>query len=372
MAKTIKKVTVMGGGNGGFAVSADLTLRGFEVTLYESPAFAASIAKIKDDHTIHLDDTFCPEHSGTAVLANVTTDLDEALAEADIILPVSPAYSQEAVAKSLVPHLKEGMVICLTPGSCGGGLVYAKIFHDAGVLDKVKICEMSTLPYATRKVNDNTVRILLEVPKIYFAAFPAKYNQEMFDLVSQLYPAIVMFKDVLETALNNGNIDSHPTPVVLNAGKIEYYKKHWHYKEGITPSVAKVNYAVNKERQEICKAFGYEPIDIMQRLVETGYCKPADTLYDMYRTSEGIFMDISGPDDLSGRYLTEDAPCSLVFCANLAKQVGVPTPLMDSVANLASALRSENYWETGRTLDKVGLDGKSVEEIKEFLQEGYK
>ncbi|MBR3211813.1 MAG: NAD/NADP octopine/nopaline dehydrogenase, partial [Firmicutes bacterium] len=83
MAKTIKKVTVMGGGNGGFAVSADLTLRGFEVTLYESPAFAASIAKIKDDHTIHLDDTFCPEHSGTAVLANVTTDLDEALAEAD-------------------------------------------------------------------------------------------------------------------------------------------------------------------------------------------------------------------------------------------------------------------------------------------------
>ncbi len=370
--KQIKKVTVMGGGNGGFAVSSDLTLRGFEVTLYESPKFAASIEEIKKDNTIHMEDTFCPEHSGTAVLHKITTDIDEALAEADIILPVSPAYSQEAVATSLVPHLKEGMVICLTPGSCGGGLVYAKIFHDAGVLDKVRLCEMSTLPFATRKVNNNTVRILLEVPKIYFAAFPAKYNQEMYDMVSQLYPAIVLFHDVLETALNNGNIDSHPTPVVLNAGKIEYYGKHYHYKEGITPSVARVNYAVNKERLALCQAFGYEPIDIMQRLVETGYCKPAEDLYHMYRTSEGIFLDIAGPNDLSGRYLTEDAPCSLVFCANLAKQVGVPTPLMDSVANLASALRDENYWETGRTLDKVGLAGKTKDEIKEFLVEGYK
>ena len=74
---------------------------------------------------------------------------------------------------------------------------------------------------------------------------------------------------------------------------------------------------------------------------------------------------------LSGRYLTEDAPCSLVFCANLAKAIGVPTPIMDSVTNLASALRDENYWVTGRTLDKVGPDGKNVEEIKTFLQEGY-
>ena len=364
MLGTIKKVTVMGGGNGGFAVSANLTLRGFEVSLYEDPRFAASIEQIRANRTIHLDNTYCPEHSGTAVLAKVTTDLEEALAGADIILPVSPAYAQETVAKSLVPFIREGMSICLTPGSCGGGLVYAKIFHEAGVINKVKLCEMSTLPFATRKVNRDTVRILLEVPKIYFAAFPAKDNQEMYEAVRQLYPAIVLFHDVLETALNNGNIDSHPAPVVLNAGKIEYYKKHYHYKEGITPSVAKVNEAINRERQAICRAFGYEPIDIKQRLVETGYCKPADTLYDMYRTSEGIFMDIAGPDDLSGRYLTEDAPCSLVFCANLAKQVGVPTPLMDSIANLASVLRSENYWETGRTLEKVGLNGKTKEQIQ--------
>ncbi|HOG02238.1 MAG TPA: hypothetical protein PKW29_14175, partial [Clostridia bacterium] len=187
MIKTIKKVCIMGGGNGAFAAAADLTMRGFDVILYESPAFAANIADIQKDGVIHAEGV---GPVGAAKLYKVTTDIEEALAEADIIMPVSPAYAQETVAKSLVPFIRDGMVICLTPGSCGGGLVYGKIFYEAGVFDKVKLCEMSTLPYATRKVNGNTVRILLRDPILWFAAFPAKYNQELYELVRQLYPEI--------------------------------------------------------------------------------------------------------------------------------------------------------------------------------------
>lgn len=368
MAGTIRKICIMGGGNGAFAAAADLTLRGYEITIYEDPKFAKNVEGIIDDKVIHLEGVGL---TGDAKLRKVTTDLADALSDVELIMPVSPAFAQETVAKSLVPHLKDGMVICLTPGSCGGGLVYAKVFHDAGVYQKVKLCEMSTLPYATRKVNENTVRILLEDPVVFFAAFPAKNNQEMYELIKPVYPVISLMTDVLETALNNGNIDSHPAPVVLNAGKIEYYHKHYHYREGITPSVARVNWTVNLERCALSEAFGYQPIGILDRLYMTGYCPKSDDLYTAYQGSKGIFMDIEGPNDLSGRYLTEDAPCSLVFCANLAKAVGVPTPIMDSVANLASVLRNENYWETGRTLEKVGLDGMTKDEIKSFLLEGY-
>lgn len=368
MANPVKRICIMGGGNGGFAAAADLTLRGFEVTLYEDPRFAASIEGIKDDRTINLEGV---GPVGKAVLRKVTTDLADAVSDVDIVMPISPAFAQETVAKTLVPHVKEGMVIFLVPGSCGGGLVYAKVFHEAGVLNKVKLCEVNTLPYATRKVNGNTVKILLRDPVIWFAAFPAKYNDELYQMVKPLYDSITPMTDVLECALNNGNIDSHPTPVVLNAGKIEYYHKHFHYKEGITPSVARVNLKVNFERMAICEALGYKPIDIRDRLAITGYCPKKDDLYEAYQGSIGIFMDIEGPNDLSGRYLTEDAPCSLVFCANLARQLGVKTPIMDSVANLASALRDEDYWVTGRTLDKVGLAGMTGEEMKKFVMEGY-
>ena len=369
MAKEVRRICIMGGGNGGFAAAADLTLRGFEVTLYEDPKFAASIEAIREDRTINLEGV---GPVGKATLRKVTTDLADALSDVDLIMPISPAFAQEAVAKSLVPHIRDGMIIFLNPGSCGGGLVYGKIFHEAGVFHKVKICEASTLPYATRKVNGNTVRILLRDPVIWFAAFPAKYNQELYDLVKPLFSSITLMHDVLETALNNGNIDSHPTPVVLNAGKIEYYHKHYHYREGITPSVARVVWKVNEERCALCEALGYEKISILDRLYITGYCPKSDDLYTAYQGSVGIFMDIEGPNDLSGRYLTEDAPCSLVFCANLARALGVKSPIMDSVANLASALRDEDYWVTGRTLEKVGLAGMTGEEMRAFVNEGYR
>ncbi|MEG2097367.1 MAG: NAD/NADP octopine/nopaline dehydrogenase family protein [Pseudoflavonifractor sp.] len=362
------KITIMGGGNGAFAAAADLTLRGHEITIYENPRFQASIAKIAETHIINIEGV---GQVGQAKIHKVTTDLADALSGAELVMPISPAYAQETVAKSLVPHIRQGMVICLTPGSCGGSLIYGKVFNEAGVFDKVKLCEMNTLPYATRKINEDTVRILLETKLIYFAAFPAKYNQELYQLVKPLYSTLALVTDVLESALNNGNVTSHPTPVVLNAGKIEYYGKHFHYKEGITPSVARVNWKVDEERLTICDAFGYKRVDALERLYLTGYCPKADNLYDAYQGSKGIFLDIEGPNDLNGRYLTEDAPCSLVFCAEVARAVGVVTPIMDSVTVLASALKDEDYWTTGRTLDKVGLAGKSRDEILSFLQEGY-
>ena len=368
MAKTIKKITILGGGNGGFAAAADLTLRGFEVTLYEDPRFASAIEGIKKDGVIHLEGV---GPVGDAVLKKVTTDLAEALEDVDLIMPISPAFAQEDVAKSLVPHLREGMIIFLVPGSCGGGLVYGQVFHEAGVFQKVKLCEVNTLPYAARKVNENTVKILMRDPVIWFAAFPAKYNQELYELTKPLFDSITLMNDVLECALNNGNIDSHPAPVVLNAGKIEYYHKHFHYKEGITPSVARVVWKVNEERMALCEALGYQKLNILDRLYITGYCPKSDDLYSAYQGSIGIFMDLEGPNDLSGRYLTEDAPCSLVFCANLGTALGVQTPIMDSIANLASALRDENYWVTGRTLAKVGLEGMNAEQMKRFVMEGY-
>ena len=364
----IKRVCIMGGGNGGFAAAGDLTLRGFEVTLYEDPRFADSIKGVMETKMINVEGV---GPNGAAKLRKVTTDLADALSDVDIVMPISPAYAQENVANSLVPHIREGLVICLTPGSCGGALVYGKIFHENGVFDKVRLCEMQTLPYATRKIDDNTVKILLEAKVMFFAAFPAKYNQELYHLVKPLYPNISLVTDVLETSLNNGNVTSHPAPVVLNAGKIEYYGKHYHYKEGITPSVANVNWDVDLERLAICRAFGYEEIDAITRNYMTGYTEKTDTLYEAYQSSKEIYLAIEGPNDLNGRYLTEDAPCSLVFCACIGDACGVDTPVMDAITVLASSLKKENYWESGRTLDKVGLEGLSVDQIKNLLQNGY-
>lgn len=362
------KIAILGGGNGAFAAAADLSLAGNEITIYENKRFKSNIEELIKTKTIVLTGV---GRTGEAKIHNVTTDLEEAIKDVDLIMPVVPAYALKTLAEDLSNYIKEGDRIVLAPGSTGGALVVSKIFHDNDKLNGVKIAEMHTLPYATRKTGACEVKILLECKKLYFAAFPSIYNKEMYELIKQLYPAVELVNDVLESSLNNGNPVSHPAPVVLNAGKIEYFKgEHYHYREGITPSVAKVNQEIDNERLKICRKMGYNSVEAKERLYLMGYAPKRENLYECYRDSEA-FNPLKGPKDLNDRYLTEDTPCSLVALSSLGKQLKLSTPVMDAVITLASTLKSEDYFGTGITVSDLGLDGKSIEEIKVFLSKGY-
>ncbi|SHG96244.1 NAD/NADP-dependent octopine/nopaline dehydrogenase family protein [Tepidibacter thalassicus] len=363
-----KNVTIIGAGNGGFAAAADLTLKGYRVTLYHDDVRRKTVEDLMRTNIIQLTGV---KGEREVKIYKVTTNIEEAMAESDIIMSTIPAYGQEYIANKMIPYLRKEHRIILVPGSTGGALITAKIFYEEGKLDGVKISEMHTLPYACRKISSTGVNILLECKKLYFATFPAKYNKEMYNIVKEMYPAIELVTDVLETSLNNGNPVSHPAPVVLNAGKIEYSKgKHYHYREGITPSVARVNQKIDLERQKICKLFGYKVIDIKDRLYLMGYAPKRNTLYECYRDSE-VFNPLKGPKDLNDRYLTEDTPYSLVALASIGRNLGIETPVMDSVITLASALKDEDYWKEGRTFDDLGFKGMDLEKIKYFLQNGY-
>ena len=51
---SIQSVTILGGGNTAFAAAARLTLRDFEVTLYEVPEFASTLDPIMETGVINL------------------------------------------------------------------------------------------------------------------------------------------------------------------------------------------------------------------------------------------------------------------------------------------------------------------------------
>ena len=51
---TPNRITVLGGGNTAFSMAANLALTGFEVLLWEHPAFADTIEPIRESLTIHL------------------------------------------------------------------------------------------------------------------------------------------------------------------------------------------------------------------------------------------------------------------------------------------------------------------------------
>ena len=368
----LMKITVIGCGHGAFAAAADLSARGHEITLYADKAHSEYFDAIRESRTIHL--TGCG-HDEDVRLAKVTNEITEALDGAELIMPVIAANAHESVARELATHLRDNDRILLVPGSTGGALVFARILREQSKARDLRIAEFHTLPYACRKFGGTGkkltgVHILLEVKLLFVACHPAIYNDEMYRIAKELYPAAVLLRDVLETSLNNGNATTHPAPVVLNAGKIEYYGRHYHYEEGITPSVAKVIQQIDDERKSICRAYGYSELDIKDRLLMMGYTHDKSSVYDAIRSSTEVFLPLEGPNDLSGRYLTEDAPFSLVAMSEIGRQAGVKTDAMDAIITLASLLRSDNYRETGLTLKRLGIDGLDKVELREYLDTG--
>ena len=364
------RITIIGCGNGAFAAAADLTQRGHEITLYANESHRKNFDQIKAN-TIRLTNN---NQTSAVRIHEITCNTEKALKDADIIMPIIPANAHESIAIEIAPYLKDEDRIVLVPGSTGGALVFAKILAEHSDAKWLRIAEMHTLPYACRKEGTDGVRILLNVRKIFFATFPSIYNEEMFSIASQLYPACVPVKDVLETSLNNGNATTHPAPVILSAAKIEagieQGNSHYHYEEGITPSVANVVQKIDDERKNICRALGYHELDIKDRLYEMGYTYEKGSVYEAIRSSKDIFLPLEGPNNLDGRYLVEDTPCSLVAMAEIAKVEGVATPIMDAVINIASALKEEDYWESGRTLAKMGIDNMTAKEIDCYLLTG--
>jgi opine dehydrogenase len=88
-----------------------------------------------------------------------------------------------------------------------------------------------------------------------------------------------------------------------------------------------------------------------------------DNYSTSYSTAPG-FKGIGAQSELDHRYLTEDVGYSLVFMADLAQRLGVPTPVIDSVIAIASVVLAHDFRGKGvRTLRTLGLDELSPEQL---------
>lgn len=90
-----KSVTILGAGNTGFAAAARLTLRGFRVTLYEIPGFEAALEPIRESRTIQLTGA---AETGSAKISKITSNIEEAPADSELVLVIVPAYAHKPFA----------------------------------------------------------------------------------------------------------------------------------------------------------------------------------------------------------------------------------------------------------------------------------
>lgn len=364
----IQKIAVLGAGNAGYACSADLSLAGHKVSLFEFPKFKGNIEPILKRGGIEITGQ---AREGFARLHKVTTNIKEAIEDVDMILVAVPAFAHKFVAEKCAPHLKDGQIIILNPGHTGGALEFAVTLQELGVKEDIKVGETMTLTYATRRVGPAQVKVFILVKKLLFAAFPGKDTEEVIDVFKDLYPSVVPATNVLETGLTNINAVLHPPGMILNAGWIEHSKGGFSfYTQGLTQSVGSVCEALDKERLSLMKALGFKPISLVEWYNLTGYSPLKNvSISESLRASERQ-EEIKAPSSMKHRYIVEDVPYGLVPMASLGDMLNVSTTIMDSLINLSSLINRVDYWSEGLTVEKLGIPDLSLDDLNAFLQEG--
>ena len=349
-------------------MAAHLALMGFTVTLYNRTF--GHIAALKARGGIDLDSAEGGPH-GFTKLALVTSDMAEAFQDAQMIMVVVPSSAHGDVAKNVAPYLKDGQIIVLHPGRTCGSLEFTKVLHDQGCTADVTVAEAETFIYASRSDGPAQARIFRIKEAVPLAALPATRTSQVLDCLREAYPQFIDGVNVLHTGLNNMGAIFHPTLTLLNAGWIEStHGDYQFYIDGVTPSVARVLEALDRERVTVASSLGIRARTAMEWL-QMAYNTIGEDLHEAIHNQPGYY-GITAPSTLSHRYIFEDVPMSLVPIASLGERFGVSVRGMEAIIRLACIVHRTDYWRRGRTVDKLGIGDLSISELTRYVNEGVR
>ena len=365
---TVRTIAVLGAGHGGCAAAADLTARGYDVQLHARRE--ERLQPLRRAGGIRARGV----QNGLFPVAKMTISVAEAVAGADLIMPVVPSVAHSHYARELASLLDGSVPVFLNPGHTGGGLHMAAELRRYGYSGPLNTCETVTLTYIARKEGDAEVGIYSCTRKLGFAALPGCRTDELFGVVHGIYPETVKASSVLETALSNINATFHPPGMVLNLGWIERTCGDFlFYKEGITAGVGAVTKNVDNERLAIARAMNVPARPFLEVFHDAGLttadARDSGSISRACEESEPN-ATLKAPPSLDHRYMHEDIGYGLVPFAAFGRLAGVATPTIDGLVHLASLATGIDYSRDGLTLARMELEGMTPVELRRYVETG--
>jgi opine dehydrogenase len=358
------KYAIIGAGNAGCAVAAHLKQLGHEVSLCEISG-AQLTPIVENDGTITV--TGQADLAGEVQIDLVTMNLAEAIEGAKLIICVTPAHTHKFVAQDLAACLGSGQILMLQPGRTGGVLEVRKVLKEQACQADVLIVEAQTVLYACRR-EGTSVNIFGLKSKVPCAGLPKENMHRFFDLMQPILPQYVPAPGIWHTSLDNIGMLFHPTPTLLNLGRMESGAAFDYYTDGISPSIAYLIGKLDAERLEVAEAMGVKLPTAIEWLASS-YDALGENLYQALQNNEA-YKSIPAPllakieDKLTLRYVVEDVPAGLVPVSELGQKFGVDTPAINTIINLANVLYDTDFRAKGRNLVQLGLEDLSPKEIR--------
>lgn len=349
-------VAVIGAGHGGLAMAGHLAIMGHKVKLYNRGE--ERLWGVKSLGGIEVQG----EVTGFGPIEVATNSMKEAITGVEVIMVVVPALAHRWIAEQMYPFLKAGQMVVLHPGRTLGALEFKQILNEKKVTSDVIVSEAQTFIYASRTTGPGQAHIFGIKNSIPVASVRAHLIPKVITKLRQFFPQFVPGDNIFKTSFDNIGSVFHPAICVLNAGWIEDDADFKFYHEGATESVARILEKVDQERISVAESLGIRAISAQQWFY-MAYSTTGDTLYESIRKNPG-YKWIMAPKTLKMRYIEEDIPFSLVPISSLGKMFGVQTPTIDSLIRLGSILNSKDYYKVGRTVERLGIAGLNLRELR--------
>lgn len=356
------KIAVVGAGNAGCAVAADLTLKGNEVTL------------IKTSHAMHDDNfNFLQNNNGkmildefgeikSAYIYKVTRDVSDIQGKEIVIIYIQTNFHEQLI-KRLAPYFQDNQIILINPGY----LSTAYVLKHCGNKNLV-IAEAQSSFIDGRIMAPGYFRVGFRNVRNPIGIFPNVKKAEAIEKLDQLNERFVYLESVVEAAIHNPNLIVHTVGAVMSIPRIEYSGGEFcMYHEAYTranPCTWMILEKLDAEKMDILDKLGFERMSYVEA------CKYRNSL-DSTREAKEVFLDYAemstrakGPTKVDSRYISEDVPQGLVMLEALGKALNVQTPICTALIEISSAALGRELRTEGRTPEKLGN-----ENIKRILSD---
>ena len=372
-------IVVIGTGGGGLTIAAELGLAGRPVVLADQPRFGAALEATDAGDGIELTfrtsltDTTSP--STLAPVAATSTDPAAAVEAAELVIICVPAFGHQPLAEMLATRWQDGQTV-LWVGEPGGGFAAVAALRAIGRRTDITLADTNTLPYYGALVaGPGKVGAIRKSGGTLVAAMPSGRIDHVIDVATAIWPWVTPAENVWETLLLNFNAIDHVPAMLLNLGAIQQPEGRFTlWGAGGTPGVVNVIEALDGEFLAMRAAFGianttpYEDYLVGQGLAPR---RGADLHETLQSSLLPTLQFRCGPDALNHRFVSEDVPYSLVLASSLGRELGVATPVTDSLIVLASVASGRDYAAEGKTLTDWGLDGAGVAGLRSAAEQGW-
>lgn len=344
------RIGIIGVGGIGLASAAWLAQRGHAVSLW---APRASTPRRSGAQTLSSSGAL-----QTSVRVQMVSSVTELAAGSTVILIAVPVNGHRAVMEALAPQLRAGQMVIVSSMASLSSLYLYELARRSGVVD-LTVASLGTTVLTARRESPERVLIMTRRTQLSVSALPTAKQDAALQMCTVLFgdgfsPQV----NALASALTNINPVAHGPLALFNWTRIERPEvwPQYHY---MTERVAAVIEQLDGERLALAAAFGLQVRSIVQHFAQsfgTRATRLAEIAAELHAKRGGP----PGPTDTGTRFLAEDVPYGLVFCAALGRLAGVATPATNTIIAAADLIAGRDHAAGNALLGPLGLRGETV------------